>query len=154
MAQVVETIDLDVPVRTAYNQWTQFEEFPQFLTFVDSITQTDDTHSHWKVTVAGAEREFDTVISEQIPDDRIAWTSTGGEVDHAGVVTFHHLDDTKSRMAVQIDWEPEGFVEKAGAALGVDDKAVKAQLAEFKKFIESRGVEDGAWRGEVKQDNN
>ena len=154
MAQVVETIDLDVPVRTAYNQWTQFEEFPQFLTFVQNITQQDDTHSHWKVNIAGADREFDTVISEQIPDDRIAWTSTGGEVDHAGVVTFHKIDDGKSRMAVQIDWEPEGFVEKAGAVLGVDDKAVKAQLAEFKKFIEASGVEHGAWRGEVQQDAN
>ncbi len=153
MAQVVETIDVDVPVSTSYNQWTQFEEFPQFLTFVERITQTDDTHSHWVVNIAGAQREFDTVISEQIPDDRIAWTSTGGEVDHAGVITFHRLDDAKSRLAVQIDWEPEGFVEKAGAVLGVDDKAVKAQLAEFKKFIESRGVEDGAWRGEVKQDS-
>ena len=154
MAQVVETIDVDVPVRTSYNQWTQFEEFPKFLTFVENITQTDDTHSHWTVNIAGAKREFDTVISEQIPDDRIAWTSTGGEVDHAGVITFHKIDDGKSRLAVQIDWEPKGFVEKAGAVLGVDDKAVKAQLAEFKKFIESRGVEDGAWRGEVEQDNN
>ena len=152
MAQVVETIDLEVPVRTAYNQWTQFEEFPQFLTFVDSITQVDDTHLHWKVTIAGAAREFDTVISEQIPDDRIAWTSTGGEVDHAGVITFHRLDEARSRMAAQIDWEPKGFVEKAGAALGIDDKAVKAELAEFKKFIESRGTEDGAWRGEMQQD--
>ena len=154
MAQVVETIDVDVPVRTSYNQWTQFEEFPQFLTFVESITQVDDTHNHWVVNIAGQKREFDTVISEQIPDDRIAWTSTGGEVDHAGVITFHKLDDGKSRLAVQIDWEPEGFVEKAGAALGIDDKAVKAQLAEFKKFIEARGVEDGAWRGEVEQDNS
>lgn len=154
MAQVVETIDVDVPVSTSYNQWTQFEEFPQFLTFVESITQVDDTHNHWVVNIAGQKREFDTVIAEQIPDDRIAWTSTGGEVDHAGVITFHKIDDGKSRLAVQIDWEPEGFVEKAGAAFGVDDKAVKAQLAEFKKFIESRGVEDGAWRGEVTQDSN
>ena len=149
MAQVVETIDVDVPVRTSYNQWTQFEEFPKFLTFVENITQTDDTHSHWTVNIAGAKRQFDTVIAEQIPDDRIAWTSTGGEVDHAGVITFHKLDDAKSRLAVQIDWEPEGFVEKAGAALGIDDKAVKAQLAEFKKFIESRGTETGGWRGEI-----
>jgi uncharacterized membrane protein len=149
MAQVVETIDLDVPVRTAYNQWTQFEEFPQFLTFVTSIVQQDDTHSHWKVNIAGADREFDTVISEQIPDDRIAWTSTGGEVDHAGVVTFHKIDDGKSRMAVQIDWEPEGFVEKAGAALGAGKHAVKKDLETFKEFIERAGAPTGAWRGDV-----
>jgi uncharacterized membrane protein len=149
MAQVIQTVDVDVPVTVSYNQWTQFEEFPQFLSFVDSITQQDDTHNHWVVNIAGSTREFDTVISEQIPDDRIAWTSTGGEVDHAGVVTFHKLSDTTSRLAVQIDWEPEGFLEKAGAALDVPDRAVKAELENFKKFIESRGSADGAWRGTV-----
>ena len=149
MAQVMQTIDIDVPVGTAYNQWTQFEEFPRFLSFVESITQTDDTHTHWKVNIAGGVREFDTVIAEQIPDDRIAWTSTGGEVDHAGVVTFHKLSDTACRLAVQIDWEPEGFLEKAGAALDVPDRAVKVELENFKKFIESRGTETGAWRGSV-----
>ncbi|MCU1439502.1 MAG: cyclase [Rhodoglobus sp.] len=149
MAQVVETIDVNVPVSTAYNQWTQFEKFPQFLSFVESVTQIDDTHLHWRVNIAGGEREFDSVITEQIPDDRVAWTSTGGEVDHAGVVTFHRLSDTSSRVAVQIDWEPEGFVEKAGAALDIPDRAVRAELENFKKFIESRGAEDGAWRGTV-----
>lgn len=149
MAQVLQTIDVDVPVTTSYNQWTQFEEFPQFLSFVESITQQDDTHNHWKVNIAGGVREFDTVISEQLPDDRIAWTSTGGEVDHAGVVTFHKLSDTTSRVAVQIDWEPKGFLEKAGAALDVPDRAVQAELGNFKKFIESQGHADGAWRGTV-----
>jgi uncharacterized membrane protein len=149
MAQVVETIDVNVPVSTAYNQWTQFEEFPRFLSFVESVTQTDDTHLHWRVNIAGGEREFDSVITEQIPDDRVAWTSTGGEVDHAGVVTFHRLSDMSSRVAVQIDWEPEGFVEKAGAALDIPDRAVQAELENFRKFIESRGAEDGAWRGTV-----
>jgi uncharacterized membrane protein len=149
MAQVVETIDVDVPVSTAYNQWTQFEEFPQFLSFVEAITQTDDTHLRWKVNIAGGVREFDTVITEQLPDDRVAWTSTGGEVDHAGVVTFHRISDTSSRVAVQIDWEPEGFVEKAGAALDIPGRAVKAELQNFKEFIEGRGTEDGAWRGTV-----
>jgi len=149
MAQVVQTIDVDVPVSTAYNQWTQFEEFPQFLSFVEEITQQDDTHNHWKVNIAGGEREFDTVITEQIPDDRVAWNSTGGEVDHAGVVTFHKLSDTSSRLAVQIDWEPQGFIERAGAALDVPDRAVKAELENFKKFIEEQGTADGAWRGTV-----
>ena len=149
MAQVVQTIDVDVPVSTSYNQWTQFEEFPQFLSFVDSITQQDDTHNHWVVNIAGSEREFDTVITEQLPDERVAWTSTGGEVDHAGVVTFHKLSDTTSRLAVQIDWEPKGLLERAGAALDVPDRAVQAELKNFKEFIESRGTADGAWRGTV-----
>ena len=152
MAQVLETVNVDVPVGTAYNQWTQFEEFPRFLSFVDSITQVDDTHNHWVVTIAGAKREFDTFITEQLPDDRVAWTSKGGEVDHAGVVTFHKLSDASSRVAVQIDWEPQGLAEKAGAALHIPNLAVKGELDNFKKFIESRGTEDGAWRGTVEND--
>jgi len=149
MAQVIEAIDVDVPVSTSYNQWTQFEEFPRFLTFIEDIKQLDDTHVHWKVNIAGQEREFDTVITEQLPDDRIAWNSTGGEVDHAGVVTFHKLSDTTSRVTAQIDWEPEGLLEKIGSGLGVVSGAVKRELGEFKKFIEARGTEDGAWRGTV-----
>lgn len=149
MAQVVQTIDLDVPVTPAYNQWTQFEEFPRFLTFVESITQQDDTHNHWVVNILGGKREFDTVITEQLPDDRIAWTSTGGQVDHAGVVTFHKLSDTTSRMAVQIDWDPEGLLEKAGAILNVPDRVVHSELIKFKEFIESQRSADGAWRGTI-----
>ena len=149
MSQVVETIDVDVPVSTSYNQWTQFEEFPQFLTFVKSITQKDDTHQHWVVNIGGVEREFDAEITEQKPDERVAWHSTAAEVEHAGVVTFHKLSDTTSRVAVQLDWKPENFVEKVGDALGFDDRAIKNDLANFKKFIESRGTEDGAWRGTV-----
>ncbi len=149
MTQVMETIDVDVPVRTAYNQWTQFEEFPQFLSFVQSIQQRSETLTHWKVSIAGVEREFDAEITEQKPDERVAWKSTATDVEHAGVVTFHRLSDTTSRVAVQIDWEPSNFTEKAGAALGVDDRAIKADLANFKKFIESRGAADGAWRGTV-----
>ena len=149
MAQVLQTIDIDVPVNISYNQWTQFEEFPKFLSVVDSIAQQDDKHNHWVVSVAGNKREFDTVISEQLPDDRIAWTSTGGDVDHAGVVTFHRLSDTSSRVAVQIDWEPKGLVEKTGAALDIPDRAVKHELDNFKKYIEGQGIADGAWRGSV-----
>ncbi|MEP6479011.1 MAG: SRPBCC family protein [Rhodoglobus sp.] len=149
MPQVIETVDVDVPVGTAYNQWTQFEEFPKFLSFVESITQSDDTHMHWKINIGGAAREFDAVVTEQIPDDRVAWTSTGGEVDHAGVVTFHKLSDTSSRVAVQIDWVAAGFLETLGAALGVDNAAVKRELQGFKTYIESQGVADGAWRGSV-----
>lgn len=149
MAQVIQTVDVDVPVDTAYNQWTQFEEFPQFLSFVESITQSDDTHTHWKVKIGGAEREFDAEITEQHPDERVAWNSVGGEENHAGVVTFHRLSDTTTRVTVQLDWEPTGLAEKAGALLGVDDRAVKSDLENFKTFIESRGTETGAWRGDV-----
>lgn len=149
MTSIIETIDVDVPVATAYNQWTQFESFPQFLSFVQSIRQIDDTTTHWDVKIGGAEREFDAVITEQHPDERIAWRSTGGEAEHAGAVTFHKLSDTTSRVTVQLDWEPEGFVETVGAALGIDNHSVKKDLAEFKKFIESRGHETGAWRGDV-----
>jgi len=151
MASIIETIDVDVPVTTAYNQWTQFESFPQFLSFVESITQIDDTTNHWKVKIGNAEREFDTVITEQHPDERVAWRSVGGEVEHAGVVTFHTLSDTSSRVAVQLDWEPSGFVETVGAVFGIDDRSVKKDLVSFKEFIESRGSETGAWRGDVDQ---
>lgn len=149
MDQVVETIDIDVPVHIAYNQWTQFETFPEFLPEVEQVTQLDDLHNLWTVRVAGATREFATVITEQLPDDRIAWTSTGGEVDHAGVITFHKLSDTSTRAAVQIDWEPSSPLEKIGAALNVPAAAVKHALSRYKVYLEERGIADGAWRGEV-----
>ena len=149
MSQIIETIDVEVPVTTAYNQWTQFESFPNFLDEVESISQLDDTHTHWKVKVGGFEREFDAEITEQHPEERIAWTSTTGEAKHAGVVTFHRLDEAKTRVMIQIDWEPEGLVEKAGAAIGIDDHQVKADAKRFKEFIESRGTETGAWRGDI-----
>jgi uncharacterized membrane protein len=149
MASVTESIDVDVPVSTAYNQWTQFESFPHFLDEVEEITQIDDTTNHWRVKIGGAEREFDTQITEQHPDERVAWKSIGGEVEHAGVVTFHRLSDTTSRVTAQIDWAPSDLLEKAGAVFGVDDHAVKKDLENFKKFIESQGSETGAWRGDV-----
>ncbi len=149
MAQMIETIDVNVPVDTAYNQWTQFESFPKFLSEVEEITQIDDTHTRWKVKVGGVEREFDAEITEQHPDERVAWKSTGGDTHHAGVVTFHKLNDSETRVSVQIDWEPEGFVEKAGAALGVGKHAIKKDLENFKEFIEAQGTETGAWRGDV-----
>ena len=149
MAQIIETIDVDVPVRTAYNQWTQFESFPEFLDEVESLTQIDDTHTHWKVKVGGVEREFDAVITEQHPDERVAWTTSLSDTDHAGVVTFHKLSEESSRVTVQIDWQPEGLVERAGAFVGAGSHAVKKDLQNFKEFIESRDVETGSWRGDV-----
>lgn len=150
MVQIIETIDVDVPVGIAYNQWTQFETFPKFLDEVESITQTDDTHTHWTVKVAGATREFDAEITEQHPDERVAWNSIGGETEHAGVVTFHKLSDVETRVTVQIDWEPEGLAEKLGSLVGVGSHAVKKDLKNFKEFIETQGGATGSWRGDVK----
>ncbi|AZS36319.1 hypothetical protein CVS47_00920 [Microbacterium lemovicicum] len=149
MTQIIETIDVDVPVTTAYNQWTQFESFPHFLDEVESITQTGDTHTHWVVKIAGQVREFDAEITEQHPDERVAWNSTGGDTDHAGVVTFHKLSDTTSRVTVQLDWKPEGFLETLGSVVGVGQHAVKKDLENFKEFIEKKGTATGAWRGDV-----
>ena len=150
MVQIIETIDVDVPAEVAYNQWTQFESFPHFLDEVESITQIDDTHNRWKVRIGGVERDFKAEITEQHPDERVAWTSSDGDTKHAGVVTFHKLTDTSTRVTVQIDWEPEGFLERAGALVGAGTHAVKKDLKNFKEFIEGRGSETGAWRGDVK----
>jgi uncharacterized membrane protein len=149
MSTVTETVDVNVPVRTAYDQWTQFESFPEFMNGVDAVTQIDDTHTHWKTSVAGVHREFDATITEQHPDERVAWKSTGGDPRHAGVVTFHRLDDTHTRITIQMEWEPEGFAEKVGSAVGADDRQVKADAKRFKEFIEARGSQTGGWRGDV-----
>jgi len=148
MASVTESVDVDVPVSTAYNQWTQFESFPQFMGGLERIEQRDDTHAHWVTTIGGTRREFDTEITEQHPDERVAWKSTDGTT-HAGVITFHRLGDTSTRVTAQIDWQPEGVTEKVGAMIGVDDRQVQADLRRFKAFIEQRGAETGAWRGDV-----
>ena len=148
MSKVVKSIDVDVPVRTAYNQWTQFESCPRFMEGVDSVEQLTDTRTHWRTSIGGVVREFDADITEQHPDERVAWRSTDGTT-HAGVVTFHRLDEGRTRVTVQLDWEPQGLVEKTGAALQVDDMRVAGDLKRFKEFIESRGTETGAWRGDV-----
>ena len=148
MPNVEQSIDVDVPVTTAYNQWTQLESFPQFMGGVDTVTQLSDTLTHWKTSIGGVEREFDAQITEQHPDERVAWRSVDGKT-HGGVVTFHRLGESTTRVMVQIDWETESVVEKLGAAVGVDDAQVKADLKRFKEFIESRGAETGAWRGDV-----
>ena len=150
MSTVEESIDVNVPVRTAYNQWTQFEEFPRFMEGVEEIRQLDDTHLHWRTKIAGVTREFDAEITEQHPDHRIAWRATDG-TQHAGVVTFHRLDDATTRIMVQMDTEPEGLIEQAGDKLGILKRRVKGDLDRFKALIEERGTESGAWRGEVEQ---
>ena len=151
MSTVKSDIDVNVPISVAYNQWTQFESFPQFMGGIDSISQVDDTHTHWKVSIAGIKREFDAEITEQKPDERVAWNSIGGE-DHAGVVTFHRIADDQTRVSVQLEWKPEGLVEKVGALLQVDDIQIDRDLHRFKELIESNGFETGAWRGTVERE--
>jgi uncharacterized membrane protein len=151
MSTIEQSIEVAVPVRTAYEQWTQFEEFPRFMEGVEDVRQIDDTHTRWRTKVAGREKQFDAEITEQTPDQRIAWTSESGP-EHAGVVTFHRLDDRRTKIMLQLDAEPEGVVEKAGDALGLLERRVKGDLERFKEMIEARGTETGAWRGEVRQD--
>ncbi|WP_329064312.1 SRPBCC family protein [Amycolatopsis sp. NBC_01480] len=149
MSTITESVDVKVTVSTAYNQWTQFESFPRFMDGVEEIKQTDATHTHWKVKVAGVIREFDATITEQHPDERVAWTSDAGPT-HAGVITFHRIDDTTTRVTAQIEIDPEGFGENVADKTGVLDRKVKGDMERFKAFIEDRGgQETGAWRGDV-----
>jgi uncharacterized membrane protein len=150
MSQIIETVDVDVPVRTAYDQWTQFESFPMFMDGVEKVEQLDDTTLRWTAEIAGQKRTWKAKITEQAPDQRIAWTSIDG-AKNAGVVTFHRLDDSKTRVTLQLDVDPEGPVENIGDALGFVERRAKADMERFKEFIESRGSETGAWRGTVKQ---
>jgi len=145
---VVETIDVAVPVSTAYNQWTQFESFPRFMDGVERIDQVSATRTHWLTKIAGVQREFDAEVTEQQPDERIAWTTENG-THQAGVVTFHRLDEATTRVTLQLDHEPEGFVEKAGDALGIVQRRINGDLKNFKQFIEDRGTAEGGWRDDV-----
>ncbi len=148
MTNAQKSVEVDCYVTDAYNQWTQFEDFPKFMDGVEQVRQLDDRNLHWKVKVNGVEREFDAEITEQLPDERIAWRSTTGP-SQAGVVTFHKLDDSTTRVMLQLDMEPEGVVEKAGDLLGFVERRVTKDLENFKQMIEARGEPSGAWRGEV-----
>ncbi len=148
MSTVEESIEVKVPIRTAYDQWTQFETFPEFMDGVDEITQVTETRTHWKTSIAGVSREFDTEITEQLPDERVAWRSVDG-VDQAGVVTFHRIEDATTRIMLQLDFDPDGILETVADKLGFVKARAKGDLERFKEFIEARGTETGAWRGEV-----
>lgn len=149
MSQVEQSVEVAVPVRTAYDQWTQFESFPQFMDGVERIEQRTSTLTHWVTSVDGVKREFDAEITEQLPDERVAWTTVGGDVRQAGVVTFHRIDDTTTKVMLQMDFDPEGLAETVGDKLGFVKRQVTGDLKRFKEFIESRGAETGAWRGQV-----
>ena len=150
MAKIEKSIEVEVPVRTAYNQWTQFEEFPRFMEGVQGVQQLDAKHVRWRANIGGTEKQWDAEITEQIPDERIAWRSVSGPAN-AGVVTFHHLAPERTRIMLQLEYDPEGITENIGNAVGVVSHRVSGDLERFKEFIESRGRETGAWRGEVKR---
>jgi uncharacterized membrane protein len=148
MERIEKTFEIDVPVRTVYNQWTQFEDFPRFMDGVKEVRQLDDTHLHWRASIAGKEKEWDAEITEQVPDQRIAWRSTSGALN-AGTVRFEPLNKGRTRVMLSMEYEPEGVVEKAGDAVGVFSHKVESAVEKFKHLVEKRGVESGAWRGEV-----
>jgi len=152
-SQIEQSIEVNVPVRTAYNQWTQFEEFPRFMDGVVEVRQLDDRRLFWRAKIGGVEKTWEAEITEQTPDARIAWHNVTG-AKNAGVVTFHRLSDDRSKIMLQMAYDPEGFVENTGDVLGVASSRVKGDLQRFKEFIESHGRETGAWRGEVRQDHS
>ena len=149
MSQVKESIAVDVPVGTAYDQWTQFESFPQFMDGVVTIEQRTETLTHWKTRISGVEREFDAEITEQIPDTKVAWVSVGGDTEQAGLVTFRPLDPSHTEVTLRMEFDPEGMAENIGDKLGFVDRQVKGDLRRFKHFIENRGEATGAWRGRI-----
>lgn len=148
MSTIEKTIDVEVPLHTAYDQWTQFETFPEFMEGVEDVRQLDDTHMHWKAEIGGVTREWDAEIVAQMPDQQLAWRSTDGTTN-AGTVLFTPADPG-TRVTLRLEFEPEGIVEKAGDALGIVERRAEGDLKRFKSFIEERGVESGGWRGEVR----
>ncbi|MDT6983240.1 SRPBCC family protein [Streptomyces lusitanus] len=152
MSTVKETVDVDVPVRRAYDQWTQFEDFPRFMEGVEEVTQLDDRHNHWTTKIAGVKREFDTEIVDQLVDDRVTWRTVGGETRQRGSVRFEPLDDTHTRVELTMDVEPTGMAEKGADALGVIDRRVKGDLHRFKEYVENGGGE-GGWHGRIRPED-
>lgn len=150
MSRIEKSITVNVPLHTAYNQWTQFESFPEFMEGVEEVQQLDDKRLHWRAQIGGKQKEWDAEIVEQQPDQRVAWRSLGG-APNDGVVTFQQLDAATTQVTLALDYEPEGFLENVGDALGFVSGRVQGDLDRFKAFIESRGAETGAWRGEIDQ---
>ena len=148
MASVEKSIDVNLPIRTVYNQWTQFEEFPRFMEGVEEVRQLDDTRLHWRASIAGKTEEWDAVITDQVPDQMVGWRSTSG-TENSGVIRFTPIGADKTRVTAVIGYQPEGIVETVGDKLGVVESRVKGDLERFKSFIEERGSATGAWRGEI-----
>ncbi|MCW8096078.1 SRPBCC family protein [Streptomyces tauricus] len=148
MSAVKEAVEVEVPVSVAYNQWTQFEEFPKFMEGVEEIRQVDDRHNHWTTKIGGVKREFDTEIVDQFPDERITWRTTSGDTKQKGTVSFQRLDDTHTRVQLVMDVEPTGAAEKAADLTGTIDRRVKGDMRRFKEYIEQHGA-SGSWRGRI-----
>ncbi len=148
MAEVKESVEVNVPVSTAYNQWTQFEEFPNFMEKVESVTQLDETHLRWVAEIGGRREEWKAEITQQVPDEIIAWRAIEGQ-ENSGAVRFEPLGPDRTRIDVTLTWEPEGLAEAAADKVGLTDRAVNVDLERYKELVESSGVESGAWRGEV-----
>ncbi|MFH8694310.1 SRPBCC family protein [Streptomyces sp. KS_5] len=153
MSTIKEAIDVHVSLRKAYDQWTQFEEFPNFMEGVDEVTQLDDRHNHWITSIGGVRREFDTEIVDQLADDRITWRTVDGETRQRGSVRFEPLDDMHTRVELTMDVEPTGMAEKGADALGLIDRRVKGDLRRFKDYIESGGADSDGWRGRIRPEN-
>jgi uncharacterized membrane protein len=152
MPKIEDTIEVRVPVQQAYNQWTQFEDFPKFMEGIQSVQQLDDTHVQWVAEIRGESRQWTTEITEQRPDEKVAWKTIEGEVKNDGVVTFQPMGDAQTRVNVQMDVEGDSTAENvAGDLLGVVKKQVHGDLERFKQLIENRDEETGAWRGEVRE---
>ena len=148
MPTAQKSIDVNVPARTAYNQWTQFEQFPEFMEGVEEVRQLDDKRQHWRAKIGGRQEEWDAEIVDQTPDRHVAWRNTTG-APNAGAVTFEPLGPSATRVSLELDYQPQGMVESTGSAMGMVDRQVEGDLKRFKEFIESRGAESGAWRGEI-----
>ncbi|MGI5413599.1 SRPBCC family protein [Streptomyces chartreusis] len=153
MSTVKEAIEVHVSLRKAYDQWTQFEEFPNFMEGVDEVTQLDDRHNHWITSIGGVRREFDTEIVDQLADDRITWRSVDGDTRQRGSVRFEPLDDMHTRIELTMDVEPTGMAEKGADALGLIDRRVKGDLRRFKDYVESGGADSDGWRGRIRPEN-
>ena len=149
MKTIEQSIEVDVPVNTAYNQWTQFEEFPRFMEGVQQVEQLDDTRLHWVADVAGERKEWYANITRQVPDEVIAWESEGGNAN-GGTIVFTPINTQRTKIDVFMDIEPEGMKEKVGSFIGIPGATVKGDLERFKDFIENRNFETGKWRGEVR----
>jgi uncharacterized membrane protein len=150
MERIKKSIEVDCPLSHVYNQWTQFEEFPKFMDGVKEVRQLDDQRLHWRAEIAGVDKEWTAKITEQIPDDRITWTSESGEYT-SGKVDFAKLGEDRTRVTLEISYDPQGFIENVGDAVGLVSRRIENDLEHFKEFIENRGHESGAWRGTIRE---
>ena len=148
MAKIEKSLDVDVSASVAYNQWTRLEDFPEFMDGVEEVTQLDDATQHWVANIGGQRKEWDARVTENVADERIAWTSEGGTFT-SGLVTFRPLDESKTRVVLEMDYDPEGIVEELGDKLGFVSRRVEGDLKRFKEFVESRGKEMDSRRGPV-----